>query len=116
MEIISALEIIRVLADGIDPHTGEVYPANSPYQNPETVRALFTAINTLETAQKRNWRKRVLPDRAGKPWNDEESSLLIKKFDEGVPIKQLAVEHKRTNSAILSQLTKLGKIARLRSE
>lgn len=43
MEVVKALEIIRALADGIDPYTGEVYSANSPYQNAETVRALFTA-------------------------------------------------------------------------
>lgn len=116
MEISKALEIIRALADGIDPYTGEVYSANSPYQNPETARALFTAINALERAQKRKNRKRVLPDRAGKTWDDEENSLLIKKFEEGIPISEIAVEHKRTEGAIRSRLEKLGKIPRLRSE
>jgi len=116
VEITKALEIVRALADGIDPYTGEVYGADSPYQNPKTVRALFSAINALEAAQKREKRKRALPDKAGKPWDDEESSLLIKKYGEGVAINELAVEHKRTKGAILSQLAKLGKIPRLRSE
>lgn len=115
VEITKALEIIRALADGIDPYTGEVYPGNSPYQNPETVRALFTAIKVLESAQKRKKRKRVLPDRAGEPWDDGETSLLIKKFEEGVPISEIAVEHKRTEGAIRTRLEKLGKIPRLRS-
>ena len=110
MEITKALGIIRTLADGIDPYTGEVYFATSPYQNPETVRALFTAINALEIAQKKEKRKRALPDRAGQPWDDEETSRLIKKFEDGVPINELAVEHKRTKGAIVSQLIKLGKV------
>jgi len=116
MEISKALEIIRALADGVDPYTGEVYPANSPYQNPETVRALFTAINALERAQKRQKRKRALPDRAGDSWDDGENSLLIKEFEEGIPINEIASEHKRTEGAIRARLEKLGKIPRLRSK
>ena len=30
MKELKALEIIRALADGIDPHTGEVFPDDSP--------------------------------------------------------------------------------------
>lgn len=116
VEITKALGIIGALADGIDPYTGEVYPATSPYQNPETVRALFTAINALEIAQKKEKRKRDLPDRAGQPWDDEETSRLVKRFKDGVPINELAVEHKRTKGAIVSQLTKLGKVPRISYE
>ncbi len=105
-----ALEIIRTLADGTDPHTGEVFPADSSYQNAQIVRALFMAIDALETAAKRKERKRNLPERAGKPWDEEESKLLIKRFDDGEPISEIAKEHKRTTGAINSQLVKLGKI------
>ena len=28
-----AVEIIKALADGVDPFTGEVFPPESPYQN-----------------------------------------------------------------------------------
>ena len=60
MEAGKALEIIRALADGIDPHTGEVYPADSPYQSPEITRALFAAISALDGVERRERRKRTL--------------------------------------------------------
>ena len=112
MEVSRALEIVRALADGTDPYTGEVYPADSPYQNAETVRALFTAIDALEKTERRRKRKRDLPERAGEPWDDEEDSVLIKRFEEDVGVKEIAVEHKRTEGAIRSRLKKLGKVPR----
>ena len=42
MDIIRAKEIIRGLAEGIDPTMGEVLPKESVYNNPEVIRALFT--------------------------------------------------------------------------
>jgi len=112
VQISKALEIVRALADGTYPYTGEVYPAESPYQNAETVRALFTAINALERAERRRKRKRELPERAGERWDDEEDSVLIKRFEEDVGVKEIAVEHKRTEGAIRSRLEKLGKVPR----
>jgi len=47
-----ALEIIHTLANGIDPYTGEEFSLDSPYQHPQTVRALFTALRALESGQK----------------------------------------------------------------
>jgi len=109
METIRALEIVRALADGVDPYTGEVYPASNIYQNAETVRALYVAIDALEAAHKREMRKKALPRRAGQPWDDEESSLLISRYEQSIGIKELAQQHERTKGAIVSQLTKLGK-------
>ena len=43
-----SLKILRQLADGIDPYTGETLPEHSPYQQTQTVRALFHAIMALE--------------------------------------------------------------------
>jgi len=111
-----ALEIIRALADGSDPYTGEVFGAESPYQNAQTVRALFAAIDALEAAAKRKERKRNLPERTGKPWDNDESKLLIKEFDDGGTISEIAREHKRTPGAIKSQLVKLGKLPQQFSE
>jgi len=41
MEASQAIVILRCLADGVDPYTGEVYPDDSPYQNVEITRALY---------------------------------------------------------------------------
>jgi len=48
MELPEALKIVRDLADGIDPHTGEVFPTDGPYQHPQVVRALYTVLRHLE--------------------------------------------------------------------
>lgn len=53
MNLEKALEIIKVLADGIDPFTGEVFPPDSPYQNADMVRALHIAIDAMESEAKR---------------------------------------------------------------
>ena len=101
-----ALEIVKMLADGIDPTTGEVFPADSPYQNADIVRALHKAAEALEISK----RKMSLPARAGKPWDKSESSSLIEQFDKRIEIVELAKIHQRTRGAIRSQLKKLGKI------
>jgi hypothetical protein len=105
-----ALGIVKALADGVDPVSGEVFPADSPYQNARIARALFAAVSALENSVRRKNRKTSLPERAGKPWDKTESDLLIQKFDKGMSIGELAREHKRTRGAIEAQLAKLGKI------
>lgn len=110
MGINKAIEIIKSLSDGIDPYTGKPYPSNSPYQHPDTVRALFKAIAALENLKKRNKRQKLLPENAGKPWNEEEDNLLIKQFDGGLSFRELSKDHGRTEGAIKSRLVKLGKI------
>jgi len=110
MDTAESLEIIRALANGVDPHTGEEFSADSPYQHPQTVRALFVAIQELERVKKTSGRKRELPDNAGKPWEDGEDHQLVSAFDSGKTIKQLSEEHKRTKGSIRSRLIKHGKV------
>jgi hypothetical protein len=110
MEIKRAIEIIRALADGVDPHTGELFAADSPYQNPETVRALFEALKGLEVLNSRSKRTQSLPQNAGKPWTKEEDQLLVSRFESGTTVKDLSVQHARTQGAIQSRLIKLGKL------
>lgn len=42
------LKILLLLADGIDPDTGEIYDNDSPYQSPTITRALYQALRELE--------------------------------------------------------------------
>jgi hypothetical protein len=109
MEITKTLEIIKSLSQGVDPHTGEIYPSDSPYQYPDTIRALFEAIHALERMLERNKRQESLPENAGKAWSTEEDNLLIEQFDKRIPINELSRDHKRTGGAIKSRLLKLGK-------
>ncbi|HET7158119.1 MAG TPA: hypothetical protein VFI62_03930, partial [Burkholderiales bacterium] len=47
MEQQHAARILHALANGIHPATGEVFAADSPYQHPDTVRALFEAMRVM---------------------------------------------------------------------
>lgn len=48
METRGALTIVRKLADGVHPETGEVLRADCLYNHPQAVRALYCAIGALE--------------------------------------------------------------------
>ena len=106
-----ALKIIQSLADGVDPCTGEIFPDDSPYQQPSILRALFVAVRALEHLEERQKREQRLPENAGKSWDESEDRILCAEFESGLTIMQLAQKHRRTSGAIQSRLEKLGKIA-----
>ena len=113
MEKQAALKIIQQLANGIDPHSGEVFRADSPYQHPDTVRALFIAVRALEeqpAPRQRAAGNENAPQNAGKPWSADEDQALASAFDAGKPIPELAAQHQRSRFAIETRLAKLGKI------
>ncbi|MBI4442227.1 MAG: hypothetical protein HY649_02495 [Acidobacteria bacterium] len=110
METSEVMKIIQALAEGVDPTTGEVFPVTSPYNDPKVIRALFQSLKALERVKERERRERTLPGNAGKPWSEDEDRLLIKAFDSGVPFREIAAKHQRTEGAIVSRLVRLGKI------
>ena len=110
MDVGSAIKIVSALANGVDPHTGEVMQIEGPFQNPDTVRALFLAIKGLEFLESKEKRNNRLPSSAGKAWTTSEDEDLAKEFDTGRTIKELSEKHGRTQGAIQSRLSKLGKI------
>jgi hypothetical protein len=114
MERDKALGILKALADGIDPSTGEQFPAGSPYQDSDTVRALYYAVHALENPVRtgeRSATNKNQPENAGRPWSDEEETQLGKAFESGKTVLDLAQEHKRSRIAIEARLVKLGKIS-----
>lgn len=126
MEKAAALKIIQQLADGIDPQTGQAFGADSSYQHPDTVRALFVAVRALDAppasapasapASKPASKPRAVatgenaPSNSGKPWSDDEDKALAAAFDAGKKILELATAHQRSRFAIEVRLAKLGKI------
>lgn len=105
MDINRAREIIEILADGVDPTTGEVLPAESVYNSPEVIRALFTVLDATAPAK-----MPTQPPRrnAGKPWTDIEDMKLRDEFASRMKISDIAKEHGRTYTAIESRLDHLG--------
>ena len=115
METAKTLAVLKALADGIDPATGEHYPAGSAYQHPDTVRALFSAISLLDNAgppvsPKPAPAGKAAPENSGRPWSEEEDARLGKTYDSGKSIEELAGMHKRSKWAIEARLARLGKI------
>ena len=109
MELQIAREIINVLAQGIHPVTGEVMPADSPYNEPPVIRALFAVSRALEECDAPKPR-RELPVNAGKTWSGEEDDRLVAAFDAGQELKQMALELGRSRVAVEARLVKLGRI------
>jgi len=117
MEKAAALKILQQLADGTDPHTGKAFGADSPYQHPDTVRALFVALRALDApaaapaaGKQRAAAAESAPSNSGKPWSDDEDKALAAAFDAGKQILELATAHQRSRFAIEVRLAKLGKI------
>ena len=103
MDITRAKEIVRILADGIDPITGEILPEDSVYNSPEVIRALFTLLEATSMSQ-----ENFLTRNAGKPWSDDEDNKLREEFAARIRISDIAKEHGRTYGAIESRLEKMG--------
>jgi len=115
MEREHTLRILNALAGGVHPGTGEKFAADSPYQHPDTVRALFDAVRAIEggTAPAAAVeRKPAAPPQsgAGSRWSPEEEQRLAAAFDDGKTIAELAKLHARTHAGIEARLLKLGKI------
>ena len=111
MDIDHALKLVRALADGHDPHTGEELPIAGPYQQPDVIRALFVATRALEHEAWRERRRASLPQNVGKPWQPDEDQKLIERFTQGHNVEALAALHLRTSNGIRERLVRLGKLS-----
>ena len=107
-----ALKILNALANGVNPATGEVFAADSAYQHPDTVRALFEAIRALEGSRPAPGERRTaeMPANTFVRWTPEEEERLAAGFDAGRNSAELARLHNRSRAAIEARLLKLGKI------
>ncbi|MCW5603874.1 MAG: hypothetical protein KIT18_04940 [Burkholderiales bacterium] len=118
MEREHTLRILNALANGVDPATGERFGANSTYQHPDTVRALFEAVRAVERLRTAapatapaGERKATPPQNgAGSRWTVEEEQRLTAAFDAGKTVDELARLHGRSRAGIEARLLKLGKI------
>ena len=110
MESAQALAVVRSLANGVDPESGEVFPADSAYQRPLVVRALYEAAAALERSERFQRRKAQLPQKTGEPWTEDEDRKLLAAFDSGRALQELAAAHERTMGAVRARLLKYGRI------
>ena len=110
MDQAQALAIVRSLANGVDPESGEVFAPESAYQRPQIVRALYEAAAALEQQERYHRRKSQLPAKTGEAWSEDEDRKLLAAFDAGRALQELAGAHERTMGAVRARLLKYGRI------
>lgn len=111
MEIQEALEIVRNLANGLHPSTGEAIPTESLFQHPQAIRALNRAVGALEFQMERERSRRSLPANAGKAWSTQEDGQICEELRRGISFQEIAKLHSRTAGSIVARLIRLGKIS-----
>ena len=111
MDEARALTIVSALASGVKPLTGELFAADSPYQSPDVIRALYSALRALEAVGRRRTRgPNGASNNAGKPWSEDEDRVLLSAFDDGRPLAELAQAHGRTRGGIQARLIRHGRL------
>lgn len=108
MEIQEALKIMRALANGTDPETGQPLPEDSICRNQQTVRALNRAVSALVIVEEREKNR---PANAFRYWSRSEEEKVCEELKQGLDFQQIAKAHDRTVGSIVAGLVKLGKIA-----
>jgi hypothetical protein len=110
MNLAQALAVVRSLANGVDPESGEVFPLESPYQRPQVVRSLYEAATALERVERFERRKAKMPEKTGESWSEDEDRKLLAAFDASRALQELAAAHERTLGAVRARLLKCGRI------
>jgi hypothetical protein len=117
MEIREAQRIVNTLAQGIHPATGEVFAADSPYNDPKIIRALFTVHQFVlyskkprMTVDERKSENLDLgrPENHGLPWTEDDRTAVATGFEQGNSVEELAAGIGRTSWAIRSELVRQG--------
>src|SRR3954468_5380921 len=110
MDAAQALTVVRSLANGVDPESGEVFPPESAYQRPQVVRALYEAASALERIERFERRKSQMPQKTGEPWSEEEDRKLLSASDSSRALQEIAASHETTIGAVRARLLKYGRI------
>jgi hypothetical protein len=113
MELNESRNIVKTLAQGVHPTSGEVFPPESPYNDPEVIRALFSILEFVKQAGKP---KKSLEERrqenvevgrpmnAGLPWTDADRELVRSGFQGGMTVEKLAAKLARSSAAIVAEV------------
>jgi hypothetical protein len=115
--------ILRALANGVNPDTGELLNRSSVAHAPEMIRMLFALAEEMqgspETVRKtklsvqERQQKNIAEGKPAKsyfPWNDDEKRQLEEEYSVGKTIEVLSIEFGRSERAVAIQLEKIGLI------
>jgi len=107
METQEALKIMRALAGGLNPETGQAMEAEFVCRKPQVVKALNRALAALVQVEQR---ERTRPGNAGKYWSREEDAKVCAEVRKGIDFHEIARTHNRSVGSIVARLVKLGEI------
>jgi|SRR4029077_1205152 hypothetical protein len=107
MEIHEAIQVIRALANGVDPETGAALKEESICRVATCVKALNRALSALVSQQDREQNKAA---KAGAYWTHTEDVQVCEELRQGMEFKEIAKTHNRTVPSIVARLIKLGKV------
>lgn len=110
MQLSRAKEILSVLADGINPITGELLPDDSVCNEPEVIRAFCCILANLEKEQKQTFNS-ARPFNSGKPWLPEDDTALREMYAAGCGNDEICAHFGRSVRSIAARLVRLGVIA-----
>lgn len=113
MELNQSRRIVNTLAQGIHPTTGEVFPPESAYNDPEVIRALFSVLESIKYIRgpKRSTEERRRdnlelgrPKNSGMPWTKEDRALVKSSYLDGMAVEKLAKSLGRSSAAIVAEI------------
>ena len=113
MELATSRNIVETLAQGVHPKTGEAFPPDSPYNDPDVIRALFSVLDAVKQAGRPNQPleerraenlERGRPRNAGLPWTDDERALVRSEYLSGMSVEKLAAKLQRSAAAIVAEV------------
>lgn len=112
--------MLRALAKGFNPETGELLNHTSLVHSPEVIRILFRLAEELQVHPERPKKGKLTPEERrqkniteGKPansyfpWTEEEKGLLTEGYSDGKTVVILSVEFERSLRGIAVQLEKM---------
>ena len=113
MELTESRNIVSKLAQGVHPTTGEVFPPESPYNDPEVIRALFSILEFVKhsktprkTVEERRQQNLDVgrPGNSGLPWAEDDRAFVRSGFRDGMTVEKLAAKLERSQSAIVAEV------------
>ena len=110
MDQAQALAVVRSLANGVDPESGEVF---TPEQRLSAAAGRAGAVRSGRGARAHRALRAAsaqMPPKTGEPWSEDEDRKLLAAFDAGRALQELAAAHERTMGAVRARLLKYGRI------
>lgn len=101
----TSAEILKLLAEGIHPITGEIFPEDHVCSEPAVIRALYDAVLALNQADSDNrYINRSGRLNAGRPWTTDDDAQLRDLFMQDTPMEVICIQLHRRKRGVINRL------------